>query len=412
MIAYTGIETISNLSEEARDPSRDIPRLDPHGGDRRLRHLLHAAGHRALGAAGDAGPRRLHDAPRAAAGGRRLRQRPGARAGGQPGRRGPPARRRSRSTWACWPRPSSSSPPTPGSSARRASPTRWPATASCRSRFRRLHPRFKTPWLALVLFAGVAAIIAMLPGQTDFLGTIYSFGAMLSFTIAHVSLVALRVRKRDEELVYRARPNLRFRGIDWPLFAILGGLGTGPGLARRGRAGAAHPLGRARRGWCSASSSTSSTAGGCSRSAAARDRARARAGARAGAADRVPLDRRAGHALGGVGGGPGHRRAPGGRAPLAGGDRPRARDPDGAAAHGRACPRPSARPTTLLDDARALVESYGVRAVTRLERARSAGAAIVADAVARDAELVVIGAPRRGIGRARAGLRLARPATC
>ena len=26
MIAYTGIETISNLSEEARDPPRDIPR--------------------------------------------------------------------------------------------------------------------------------------------------------------------------------------------------------------------------------------------------------------------------------------------------------------------------------------------------------------------------------------------------
>ena len=72
-------------------------------------------------------------------------------------------------------------------------------------RFRRLHPRFKTPWLALVLFAGFAAILALLPGQTDFLGTIYSFGAMLSFTIAHVSLIALRVRKRDEELVYRAR---------------------------------------------------------------------------------------------------------------------------------------------------------------------------------------------------------------
>ena len=53
----------------------------------------------------------------------------------------------------------------------------------------------------------------------------------------------------------------------------------------------------------------------------------------------------------------------------------------------------------LLDDARALVESYGVRAVTRLERARSAGPAIVADAVARTADLVVIGAPRRGIGR-------------
>ena len=31
--------------------------------------------------------------------------------------------------------------------------------------FRRLHPRFKTPWLALILFAGVFSILFMLPGQ-------------------------------------------------------------------------------------------------------------------------------------------------------------------------------------------------------------------------------------------------------
>ncbi len=92
--------------------------------------------------------------------------------------------------------------------------------------FRRLHPRFKTPWLALVVFAGVVAIATLLPGQTTFLGTMYSFGAMLSFTIAHASVVALRVRQRGDEVAYKARPNLRFRGIDWPLFAILGGLGT------------------------------------------------------------------------------------------------------------------------------------------------------------------------------------------
>ena len=92
--------------------------------------------------------------------------------------------------------------------------------------FRRLHPRFKTPWLALVVFAGIASIAVILPGQTNFLGTMYAFGAMLSFTIAHVSIVALRYRLRDDEVVYRARPNLRFRGVDWPLFALLGGLGT------------------------------------------------------------------------------------------------------------------------------------------------------------------------------------------
>ncbi len=70
-------------------------------------------------------------------------------------------------------------------------------------------------------------MLVLLPGKTDFLGTMYSFGAMLSFTIAHASVVALRRKDRDEELIFRARPNLRCRGVDWPLFAIFGGLGTG-----------------------------------------------------------------------------------------------------------------------------------------------------------------------------------------
>src|SRR5213595_568052 len=56
--------------------------------------------------------------------------------------------------------------------------------------FRRLHKRFRTPWLALVVFAGFASIAVILPGETNFLGTMYAFGAMLSFTIAHVAVVA------------------------------------------------------------------------------------------------------------------------------------------------------------------------------------------------------------------------------
>jgi APA family basic amino acid/polyamine antiporter len=93
--------------------------------------------------------------------------------------------------------------------------------------FRRLHPRFKTPWLSLVVFAGLISIVTLLPGQTTFLGTMYSFGAMLSFTIAHAALIGLRYRHRQEELVFRARPNLTIRGVDWPLFAIVGGAATG-----------------------------------------------------------------------------------------------------------------------------------------------------------------------------------------
>jgi basic amino acid/polyamine antiporter, APA family len=92
--------------------------------------------------------------------------------------------------------------------------------------FRRLHPKFKTPWLSLLVFGGLISIVLLLPGKTAFLGEMYAFGAMLSFSIAHASIIALRVKRRDREMRFRARPNLRVGGVDWPLFAIFGGLGT------------------------------------------------------------------------------------------------------------------------------------------------------------------------------------------
>ncbi|HEX6662037.1 MAG TPA: amino acid permease [Gaiellaceae bacterium] len=93
--------------------------------------------------------------------------------------------------------------------------------------FRRLHPRFKTPWLSLVVFGGLISIAVLLPGKTAFLGDMYAFGAMLSFTIAHLAVIALRVKSRDDPEAFRVRPSLRIRGVEWPLFAIFGALGTG-----------------------------------------------------------------------------------------------------------------------------------------------------------------------------------------
>ena len=92
--------------------------------------------------------------------------------------------------------------------------------------FRRLHPRLKTPYIALVLFAGIAPIVILLPGDVNFVGTLYSLGATLSFTVAHAAMVRLRMRP-NPAVTYRARPNLRLRGVDWPLFAIFGGIATG-----------------------------------------------------------------------------------------------------------------------------------------------------------------------------------------
>ena len=94
--------------------------------------------------------------------------------------------------------------------------------------FRKIHPKFKTPWLALLFFAGTIPILLTLTGQTKFLGAIYSFGATFSFTVAHASIIRLRMKARDgDEIAYKTRGNFRWRGVDWPLFAIVGGLGTG-----------------------------------------------------------------------------------------------------------------------------------------------------------------------------------------
>ncbi|HKN63941.1 MAG TPA: universal stress protein [Gaiellaceae bacterium] len=94
--------------------------------------------------------------------------------------------------------------------------------------FRKIHPRFKTPWLALVFFAGAIPILLTLTGKTAFLGAVYSFGATFSFTVAHASVIRLRMKLRDrDEVAFQPKLNFRWRGVTWPVFAIVGGLGTG-----------------------------------------------------------------------------------------------------------------------------------------------------------------------------------------
>ena len=90
---------------------------------------------------------------------------------------------------------------------------------------RRLHPRFRTPWIGILVFSG-AAIVLILPGQETLLGSIYSFGALLSFTMAHAAVARLRATRPDLERPYRGPGNVRIGNYDAPLFAIVGGTFT------------------------------------------------------------------------------------------------------------------------------------------------------------------------------------------
>ena len=58
-------------------------------------------------------------------------------------------------------------------------------------------------------------------------------------------------------------------------------------------------------------------------------------------------------------------------------------------------PEAESRADAVLDEARAIGDSYGVDVVTRIVRGRRAGRAIVDEAMRRNAEIVVMGAPRR-----------------
>ena len=92
-------------------------------------------------------------------------------------------------------------------------------------RLRQVHPRYRTPYIAILVFSAIAAI-TLIPGQTDLLATMYSFGAMLSFTVAHASVIWLRKRKADHERAWKPPLNFHAFGFEIPVTAVLGGLGT------------------------------------------------------------------------------------------------------------------------------------------------------------------------------------------
>ena len=90
---------------------------------------------------------------------------------------------------------------------------------------RRLHPKYRTPWIGIIVFSGFA-ILVTLPGQAKFLGSVYSFGALLSFTMAHFAVIRLRMTKPDFPRTYKGPGNVTWRGVEWPLFAVAGGFFT------------------------------------------------------------------------------------------------------------------------------------------------------------------------------------------
>jgi APA family basic amino acid/polyamine antiporter len=87
----------------------------------------------------------------------------------------------------------------------------------------RLHPRFTTPYVAISIAAVLSAAF-VLPADIDFLIGIYAFGAMIAFTLAHLSVCVLRYREPDRVRPYKVPLNVRIGGGELPLPSALGAL--------------------------------------------------------------------------------------------------------------------------------------------------------------------------------------------
>jgi APA family basic amino acid/polyamine antiporter len=91
----------------------------------------------------------------------------------------------------------------------------------------RMHATRLTPYVAIIGFGGVACVLLLLPGNTiGLLADLYAFGAMISFTVAHVSVIWLRHKEPDFPRPFRTPLNIRVGKMSVPVLAVVGGLGT------------------------------------------------------------------------------------------------------------------------------------------------------------------------------------------
>jgi APA family basic amino acid/polyamine antiporter len=85
--------------------------------------------------------------------------------------------------------------------------------------------RARVPLNAILIFSIIASLLVS-TGQITLLANIYAFGAVLAYFLAHVSIIALRIKEPNLQRPFKIPLNIRIKGREIPITAVLGGLAT------------------------------------------------------------------------------------------------------------------------------------------------------------------------------------------
>lgn len=84
-----------------------------------------------------------------------------------------------------------------------------------------IHPKYRTPWITIIIFSLIAMILA-LAGDMIFLGELYAFGALTAYSVTNFSLVALRIKEPNLYRPFKVPLNVKIAGREISLLSLIG----------------------------------------------------------------------------------------------------------------------------------------------------------------------------------------------
>ncbi|HEY8841902.1 MAG TPA: APC family permease, partial [Candidatus Dormibacteraeota bacterium] len=98
--------------------------------------------------------------------------------------------------------------------------------------FGTLHSKYKTPYMSIIIF-GLAAALLVLPGiligskEIDLMSAVYSLAATFAFCSAHLSVMRLRFVEPELYRPYRMPGNIKFGRDSIPILSVVGAIAIG-----------------------------------------------------------------------------------------------------------------------------------------------------------------------------------------